>query len=168
MPLNLHAYCAKCWMALVLMLALALTAASIALCVVQREAVQSVCDPDYIRYYRPSFVITMTASGSVVGLVTAVVFYACRLQKRTKVAIVVGTIGGVACGVFAFSLVFIVSAFPAISPVSLCYAFRPWWRPLGWVLFLSAVAICTAGFVGATLSLWPSSPKDSGGQEKRT
>ncbi len=55
-------------------------------------------------------------------------------------------IGGLFCAAVCFSWVFVLSALPAITDVSLCFALRPWWRASNWVIILCALGF--GGFCG--------------------
>lgn len=129
----------------------ACAAGGLAAGVLSSVAVDDLMVPEYLELYRSSFVGCMAGTGATVGLVSASLILALPTRRRTQSFIGAGAIGGLFCAVPCFSWLFVLSAMPAITDVSSCLAFRPWWRASNGVIVLFA-----AGFGGlcGVLTAW--------------
>lgn len=53
----------------------------------------------------------------------------------------VGLIVGVVAGAFLFGCCYLIAGMPAVTDVSPCWGFRPWWRLSNWITSLGFAAV---------------------------
>ncbi len=86
------------------------------------------------------------AAGAVVGLLVGCIIIGVRLESPVRIAIGASAAAGLVGAAVVFSFCCAMAATVPISPVSLTWAYRPWWRPSNWLfalfgfLFVGAVA----------------------------
>jgi hypothetical protein len=57
----------------------------------------------------------------------------------------VGLAGGICAGGLMFLACYWMASLPAVTAVSLCYAFRPWWRVSNWGIAFVAFLLAAVG-----------------------
>ena len=119
------------------------TTPAVAAFLLHSRAVEKACDQQYLQLYRSSFLLYVVGGASVVSFASILAILALPIRRLLQFAVATGTLVGLGCGAISFSLIFIVSAFPAVSPVAICYACRPWWSVGNCV-----AALCILGFSG--------------------
>ena len=135
-------------MALLLVLLGGCTTAAVAAFLLHSKSVEELCDQQYLQLYRSSFLLYVVGGAFVVSFASIVAILALPIRRLLQFAIATGTLVGLCCGAITFSVLFIVSAFPAVGPVPICYACRPWWSAGNWVF-----ALCILGLSGV-LGAW--------------
>ncbi len=82
------------------------------------------------------------------------------MYPNFKKGLAVGLAAGFTSAVLVFGLCYWASTLPAVSDVSLTWAFRPWWRSSNWMAALWAFA-----FVGVVLGLLAAFRPDLNGKK---
>ena len=93
-------------------------------------------NPEFYALYFKGFILAM--SGLLVGIgsvFTAIGLYF-NLSKPFKKAFFYSGYAGLVTYIVFFSITFFFASIPGISPVSLCYTLRPWWKAQNWVMQL--------------------------------
>jgi hypothetical protein len=85
--------------------------------------------------------------------------------RRVKRGMKWGLITGAAVGLGVFFFCILISQSDPISPVSLCYAFRPWWRLNTWICvgLTFLIFFFPAAFLGVAID----PPVDSSDDRKK-
>ena len=78
------------------------------------------------------------AAGAIAGLLAGCGLLLSR-ERRIRRAILVGSLAGLLAAAAMFGFCCSIAAQVPITMVSLCWAFRPWWRAQNWILALLAL-----------------------------
>jgi hypothetical protein len=63
---------------------------------------------------------------------------------RYRKAVIQASLAGLWCAALAFLVCYWMAGQPAVTPVSVCYSFRPWWRASNWLFAALAFAFVFA------------------------
>ena len=120
--------------------------------------------PEFYELYITGFAITMIGVGIVYALMFSWAIYLFRKNEGIRNAILIGGVFGLISFLSGMTFVFMLAAGPAVSDISLCWAFRPWWRSSNWVFALIPSKIIGLIFFGAAIGSSRSRKKTQSGE----